>query len=279
MRLPGRLAWLLLLPGGVLLGLVFLAPLGWFLADSLAELGSGAALLRAAAEVVASRAMQRSMLATAEVSLATTLCTLVLGFPLAYALVRAKGLAFRAVIACVLLPYFTSVIVRTYAWMVLLGRTGVANTTLISLGITSGPVPLLYTRGAVVVGMTYVLLPYMVLTLYSAMRGVDMRLLQAASGMGASALRIFTRVFVPLTLPGVIAGSLLVFILATGFFITPALMGAPEDLMIGILIERQIELANNWPVAAVMSVVLLAVTLVAYAFYSRLTDLSRNVPA
>ncbi len=279
MRLPGRLAWLLLLPGGVLLGLVFLGPLGWFLADSLSELGSGAALLREAAEVVASRAMQRSMLATAEVSFATTLCTLVLGFPLAYALVRAKGLAFRAVIACVLLPYFTSVIVRTYAWMVLLGRTGVANTALISLGITNGPVPLLYTRGAVVVGMTYVLLPYMVLTLYSAMRGVDMRLLQAASGMGASALRIFTRVFVPLTLPGVIAGSLLVFILATGFFITPALMGAPEDLMIGILIERQIELANNWPVAAVMSVVLLAVTLVAYAFYSRLTDISRGVPA
>ncbi len=279
MPLPARLAWLLLLPGGLLLGLVFLAPLGWFLASSLAELGSGMALLQEAAAVVASRAMQRSMLATAEVSLATTLGALLLGYPLAYALVRAKGLAFRAVIACVLLPYFTSVIVRTYAWMVLLGRTGVANGALMAMGVTSGPVPLLYTRGAVIVGMTYVLLPYMVLTLYSAMRAVDMRLLLAASGMGAGALRVFWRVFVPLTMHGVIAGSLLVFILATGFFITPALMGAPEDLVVGILIQQQVELANNWPVAAVMSVVLLAVTLVAYAFYARLTDLRRGVPA
>ncbi len=279
MPLPPRLAWLLLLPGGLLLGLVFLAPLGWFLASSLAELGSGMALLQEAAAVVASRAMQRSMLATAEVSLATTLGALLLGYPLAYALVRAKGLAFRAVIACVLLPYFTSVIVRTYAWMVLLGRTGVANGALMAMGVTSGPVPLLYTRGAVIVGMTYVLLPYMVLTLYSAMRAVDMRLLLAASGMGAGALRVFWRVFVPLTMHGVIAGSLLVFILATGFFITPALMGAPEDLVVGILIQQQVELANNWPVAAVMSVVLLAVTLVAYAFYARLTDLRRGVPA
>jgi len=111
------------------------------------------------------------------------------------------------------------------------------------------------------------------------MKGVDLGLLRAADGMGASGLRIFLRVFLPLTLHGVVAGVLLVFILAIGFFITPALMGGTGDLMTGILIERQIELADNWPVAAVMSVVLLAVTLAIYAIYSRFADLKRSLPA
>jgi putative spermidine/putrescine transport system permease protein len=279
MKLPPLFAWLLLAPGATLLALVFLLPLGLFLWDSLAQLGSGREILQQAGDIVTSRAMQRSMLATGEIALATTLLSLLLGYPLAYALVRAQGLIFRVVLACVLLPYFTSVIVRTYAWMVLLGRTGVGNQLLQALGITDDPVQLLYNRGAVIVGMTYVLLPYMVLTLYSTMRTVDRRLLQAAAGMGASGLRIFLRVFLPLTLHGVIAGALLVFILSIGFFITPALMGGPGDLMVGMLIERQIELADNWPVAAIMSLALLAVTLVIYAIYSRFSDLRRSVPA
>ena len=178
-----------------------------------------------------------------------------------------------------LLPYFTSIIVRTYAWMVLLGRTGVVNQVLAGVGLTDAPLQLLYNRGAVILGMTYVLLPYMVLTLYSAMRAVDLRLLQAARGMGASAINAFFRIYLPLTLHGVIAGSLLVFILAIGFFITPALMGAPNDMMVGMLIERQIELADNWPVAGVMSLVLLVVTLAIYAVYNRVTDLRRMGPA
>ena len=279
MPFPRLLGWLLILPGGVLLGLVFILPIGWFLWSSLGELGSAADILQEGATIVASRAMQRSMLATAEIALATTLLSLGIGYPLAYALTRLRGFAFKFVIACVLLPHFTSVIVRTYAWMVLLGRTGVANAVLRELGLSTAPLQLLYNRTAVIVGMTYILLPYMVLTLYSAMRAVDMRLLQAAAGMGASGLRIFVRVFLPLTVQGVIAGSLLVFVLAIGFFITPALMGAPDDLMVGILIERQIEVANNWPLAAVMSLVLLAVTLALYALYSRFGSLQRGLAA
>ena len=279
MPLPRLLGWLLIVPGGVLLGLVFMLPIGWFLWSSLGELGSAADILQEGGTIVASRAMQRSMLATCEIALATTLLSLALGYPLAYALTRLGGFAFQLVIACVLLPHFTSVIVRTYAWMVLLGRTGVANAVLRELGLSTMPLQLLYNRTAVIVGMTYILLPYMVLTLYSAMRSVDMRLLQAAAGMGASSLRIFVKIFLPLTLQGVIAGSLLVFVLAIGFFITPALMGAPDDLMVGILIERQIEVANNWPLAAVMSLVLLAVTLALYAVYSRFGSLQRGLSA
>ena len=279
MKLPPLIAWLLLAPAAVLLILVFLLPLGYFLWDSLRQLGSGFEILDQAADIVTSRAMLRSMLVTGEIALTTTLLCLALGYPLAYAMVRARGLVFRIILACVLLPYFTSVIVRTYAWMVLLGRTGIANQALEALGIIQDPVQLLYNRGAVIVGMTYVLLPYMVLTLFSAMRSVDGRLLQAAAGMGASGARIFLRVFLPLTLHGVIAGALLTFILSIGFFITPALMGGPGDLMVGMLIERQVELADNWPVAAIMSLLLLAVTLAIYAIYSRFADLRRSIPA
>jgi ABC-type spermidine/putrescine transport system permease subunit I len=279
MPLARALTWLLLAPSLMLLAVVFLLPLGWFLTGSIGELGSIGDIVQQAWAIITSRAMQRSMLATGEIAGGTTLACLLIGYPLAYALVRAKGLLFRVIIASVLLPYFTSVIVRTYAWMVLLGRNGVVNHLLLDLHLTSEPLQLLYNRGSVIVGMTYVLLPYMVLTLYSAMKGVDLQLLRAAEGMGASRLRIFLVVFLPLTLHGVVAGVLLVFILAIGFFITPALMGGTGDMMTGILIERQIELANNWPVAAVMSVVLLAVTMAIYAVYSRFADLRRTLAA
>ncbi len=279
MPLSARLTWLLLAPALAVLLLVFVLPLGWFLVSSLLELGTWPEITEQVAEVLGSRAMRQSLLATAEIGLATTLLVLLIGYPLAYGMLKAGRGGFRAIIACVLLPYFTSVIVRTYAWMVLLGRTGVINQILQELGITSLPLQLMYNRTAVVVGMTYVLLPYMVLTLFGAMRGVDPRLLQAAAGMGASGPRIFLRVFLPLTLHGVFAGVLLVFILAIGFFITPALMGAPEDMMAGMLIERQVELANNWPVAAIMSIILLVVTLSIYALYSRFADLRKAIVA
>jgi putative spermidine/putrescine transport system permease protein len=279
MPIDARLFWLLLGPGAALLGLVFLLPLAWFLWGSLSELGDGWNILAQTGALIASRTMQRSMLVSLEISALTAIASLMIGYPLAYVLVRAKGWVFRVVIAAVLLPYFTSTIVRTYAWMVLLGREGVINHLFQDIGLTTTPLQLLYNRGSVVLGMTYVLLPYMVLTLYSALRHVDRTLLAAAAGMGASRLRVFFRVFLPLTWHGVVAGCLLVFILAMGFFITPALMGGAGDLMVGMLIERQIELADNWPVAAAMSLVLLAATLVIYAIYSRFADQKENVSA
>ena len=279
MPLSSRLTWLLLAPALAVLLLVFVLPLGWFLTSSILELGDWSDISEQVVDVLGSRAMRQSLLATAQIGLATTLLVLLIGYPLSYGLLKAGRVGFRVIIGCVLLPYFTSVIVRTYAWMVLLGRSGVINQILQEMGITSLPLQLLYNRTAVVVGMTYVLLPYMVLTLFGAMRGVDPRLLEAAEGMGASGPRIFFRVFLPLTLHGVFAGVLLVFILAIGFFITPALMGAPEDMMAGMLIERQVELANNWPVAAIMSIILLVVTLSIYAVYSRFADLRKAIVA
>jgi ABC-type spermidine/putrescine transport system permease subunit I len=222
--------------------------------------------------VIGSRAIAGAIASTNVIALMVTALVLLIGYPLSYAFSRARGLAFSLILVCIVLPYFTSVIVRTYAWMVILGRNGLINQVLLGSGLVSEPVDLLYNRTGVVIGMTYVLLPYMVLTLFAAMKAVDHRLLQAAEGMGARPLTVFVKVFLPLTLHGITAGSLIVYILALGFFITPALMGGPGDVMMAMLIEREIELSHNWPVAALMTIVLLAITLALYALYSRYAD-------
>jgi ABC-type spermidine/putrescine transport system permease subunit I len=269
----GRLAaWLMIAPALILLIGVFLLPIGWFLIGSLAELGTSAEIWEEAQDVLFSGTVARVLLNTNGIGAVVTLLVLVIGYPVSYALSRAKGFAFTAILLCIVLPYFTSTIVRTYAWMVLLGRTGLINQILLGLGLVDAPLELMYNRTGVIIGMTYVLLPYMVLTLYAAMKAVDPRLLQAAEGMGASPATVFLKVFMPLTLHGVIAGVLITFILAIGFFITPALMGGPGDMMIAMLIEREVELTQNWASAAMMTIVLLAVTLILYGVYSRFAD-------
>ena len=272
-----RFVALLLAPALILLLLVFAVPLIWFLAGSAQELGED--LWPQTLAILTSRAIRTSVVLTNWIALITTAAALLIGYPIAYTMTRLKGLALSTLIACVVLPYFTSVIVRTYAWMVILGRTGLINSTLLKIGAISTPLELIYNRTGVVIGMTYVLLPYMVLTLYSAMKAVDRRVLQAATGMGAGKLTVFLRVFLPQTLHGIAAGTLLVYILSIGFFITPALMGGQSDLMAGMLVEREVEISNNFPVAGIMSVLLLAATLILYALYLRVADVRRLLNA
>ena len=171
----------------------------------------------------------------------------------------------------VLLPLWTSVLVRTYAWMVLLGRNGVFNRMLMEAGITSDPIPLLHNFTGVLIGMVHVLLPYMVLPIYSAVRKVDPAIPAAAAGLGASSFAIFRRIYLPLTLNGIFAGSVLVFVLSLGFFITPALLGGGRVMMIAVLIEQQVREALNWPFAAALSAVLRVFTFAVYALAQRLT--------
>ena len=204
-----------------------------------------------------------------------TLSTLLLGYPLAYVLATVRPRLARVVVVIVVLPFLTSIIVRTYAWMVLLGRNGVVNHYLLALGLTDGPLRLLYNQAGVVVGMTYVLLPFMVLTLASVMRGIDPAFVRAAHSLGASRWQAFRRVFLPLSLPGIAGGTLLVFILSLGFFITPALIGGPSDVMIAMLIEREVEFTLNWSFASTLAVILLVLTLVGFAVYYRLMRLER----
>ncbi len=266
---------LLVLPAVAMLGLVFLLPLALFFVRTLLIESPAADLPGLFARVLGSRAMQIAMVTTVWISLLTTVVTLLVGYPIAFYLANRRGPRVSLVLFCVVVPYFTSVIVRTYAWMVLLGREGILNRLLVGGGVTDAPLPLLYNTFSIVVGMTYVLLPYMVLTLYAAMRGIDPNLVRAGRALGASPFYVFRRVYLPLSWPGVASGTLIVLILALGFFITPALMGGPGNVMVAMLVERSIELLLDWPGAAVMSLVLLAVTLVLYAIYARVTDLRR----
>ena len=212
---------------------------------------------------------------TFQTSALVTLLCLALGYPLAYVLATLRPRMAHLLMIVVVLPFFTSIIVRTYAWMVLLGRNGVVNQYLTWLGVTDEPLPLLYNKGGVLIGMTYVLLPYMVLTVYSVMRGIDPAFIRAAHSLGASRWQAFRKVFLPLSLPGIAGGTLLVFILSLGFFITPALMGGPSDVMIAMLIEREVEFTLNWSFASALAVILLALTLIGFDGYDRIVRLER----
>ena len=204
-----------------------------------------------------------------------TLICLLLGYPLAYVVATVGSRLARILVMVVVLPFFTSIIVRTYAWMVLLGRNGVVNQYLVALGLARAPLPLLYNQAGVVIGMTYVLLPFMVLTIASVMRGIDPALVRAAASLGASPFQAFRRIVLPLSAPGIAGGALLVFILSLGFFITPALMGGPSDVMIAMLIEREVEFTLNWSFASALAVIVLALTLAGFGLYYRVVRLER----
>ncbi|KQT69099.1 ABC transporter permease [Aureimonas sp. Leaf460] len=210
---------------------------------------------------------------TASVSLVTTSLCLVLAYPLAYFMARLGEGTANILFVLVLVPFWTSILVRTYAWMVLLGRRGLVNDALIALGFVDRPLQLLNTRIAVTIAMVHVLLPFMVLPLYSTLRSLDWRLMDAAKGLGASPLSAFRQVILPLSGPGIAAGTVLVFTLAIGFYITPALVGGPSDMMISMLIENRVR-QFDWPAAAAMAAILLSIVLAVCAVFARFVPLN-----
>ncbi|MBS0560336.1 MAG: ABC transporter permease [Proteobacteria bacterium] len=211
------------------------------------------------------------MLGTLETALMVTAVCLVLAYPLAFVGSRLQGRLYTVFMALILIPLFTSVVVRSYAWMVLFQRSGPINQTLVTLGFIESPIRLLQTPFAVTVGMVHVLLPMMVLPILTSMRSLDGTLLQAGEIMGASPARVFVRIFVPMTLPGASAGIILVFISALGFFVTPALLGGARSTMIAVLIEQQAVDLLNWPMASALATMLLVTAVLIYMGYSRLT--------
>ena len=216
---------------------------------------------------------------TLRTALIVTGGTLLLGYPVALAMSRLSRGAAAVVLIIVLLPFWTSVLVRSYAWMVLLGRRGLINEALSAAGLIDAPLKLLNTPFAVQIAMIHILLPYMILPIASVLRQIDASLPRAASGLGAAPFSVFTRVILPLSMPGVAAGVLLVFVLSLGFYITPALVGGPHDYMLSMLIAQQVDLLN-WPYAACLSATLLATTLLIIAAFMRLPgvrDVLRSV--
>lgn len=199
-----------------------------------------------------------------------TLLCLVLGYPIAVALISVTPWMRALIFICIIMPLLTSFLVRTYAWIILLQRNGVINDVLRGFGLIDSPLSMMYNRIGTFTGMTHVLLPFMILPLYSVMRGIDPRLLEAARNLGAPGHQVFLRIYLPLSLPGITAGALFVFMLALGFYITPALLGGAPDMTIAVLIERQAAVLLNRPLAAALATVLLVFSLVVYVIYTLL---------
>jgi ABC-type spermidine/putrescine transport system permease subunit I len=195
------------------------------------------------------------------IALLATLACLVVGYPFAYLMTIVPGRVAGLLLIAVLLPFWSSLLVRTFAWQILLRDTGVINRFLLDVGLISEPLALIRTTSGVIIGMSHILLPFMVLPMYAVMRRIDPEFGRAAANLGASPVSAFLRIFVPLSLPGVLAGCLLVFVLALGFYITPALLGGLKDQMISQLIVQQIQQRLDWGFGTAMSVLLVAITL------------------
>jgi putative spermidine/putrescine transport system permease protein len=207
------------------------------------------------------------------IALLSTLTCLVIGYPFAYLMTIVPSRIAGLLLIAVLLPFWSSLLVRTFAWQVILRDTGIINSFLMGVGVVEEPVALIRTTLGVIIGMSHILLPFMVLPIYAVMRRIDPEFGRAAANLGASPWRAFVRVFVPLTLPGVLAGALLVFVLALGFYITPALLGGLRDQMISQLIVQRVQQALDWGSASAMAVLLMAITFAILFVASRVVHL------
>lgn len=265
MRLrPLGLRWqtaVLLGPALVLFALFFVWPLVEILRISFGSSQADQGMAEGFARFTASPVLRIVFLRTFEMAGVVTLCCLVLAYPAAYFITTLSRGWRAAALGLVLLPFWTSTLVRTYTWMVLLGREGLVNGALQWLGLTDAPVRLLFTPTAVYLAIVQIMLPLMILTLYSSMAELDAGLIRAARILGAPRWRAFWHVYLPMTVPGVIAGSVMVFILTLGFYITPALLGGPRLRTLANLIDLEVHQMNNWANASAIAVVLLLVTL------------------
>jgi putative spermidine/putrescine transport system permease protein len=215
------------------------------------------------------RVFGRILARTFEMSALVTLWCLLLGYPLAYWLSTLPARQANVLMILVLVPFWTSILVRVAAWIVLLQSGGLVNRALIGLGLVEQPLALLFNRTGVVIAMTHILLPFMILPLYSVMKGVPPTYLRAAVSLGSPPLAAFFRVYVPQTYPGIGAGALLVFILAIGYYVTPALLGGADDQMLSYYVAQYANVNVNWGMASALGGLLLAATLVLYAVYRR----------
>lgn len=202
-------------------------------------------------------------------ALIITLLTLVLGYPLAFHMAHSSTSRANFLMVFVLLPFWTSLLVRTTSWIALLQTNGVVNSTLIALGLTREPFEMLYTQFSTIIAMTHILLPFMVLPLYSVMRGIDPSFMRAALSMGSRPIPAFLRIYLPMSLPGLSAGALLVFIISVGYYITPALVGGTDGQMISNIIAFHMQQSNNWELAAALGSLLLFLIVALYWLYDR----------
>ncbi len=255
-------------PAFVLVLVMMIAPVAWlFWLSFLANDGSFS--LMHYRRMIEQPSYYRIFLTTFHVSLLTTGICIVLGYPLAYVLSQLPQRAANLCLIAVLLPFWTSLLVRTYAWLALLQRKGLINNWGIQLGLWDEPLALVHNLTGTLIGMVHIMLPFLVLPVLGAMRSIDRDYLKAAANLGASPARAFWMVFFPLSMPGLLAGALIVFILCLGFYVTPAVLGGGKVIMVSNQIANDIELFFNWGAASSLGVVLLVLTLLLLYVASR----------
>ena len=264
-----RLALTLLsLPAILCVIAIIIIPIGWLF--SLSFTGTdGNFSLENYKRMLEYKSYFRVLKTTFNVSFLTTFFCILLGYPLSYFLSQIPKKYVGIFILTVLLPFWTSLLVRTYAWLVLLQKKGVINNFAIDMGFWEKPIKLAHNLNGTLIGMIHIMLPFMVLPLYAAMRRVDRQLIQASSNLGASPVQSFWQIFVPLSLPGVIAGSLIVFILCLGFYVTPAVLGGGRVILVSMQITAILEDQFNWGAASALGVVLLTSTFALLVIVSR----------
>jgi putative spermidine/putrescine transport system permease protein len=267
----GMTAALLVAPATLAILLLFVVPVGYVLLLSVTDPSVSLAHYR---RLFTTPLYAGVMLNTFKTSLVVTLACLALGYPVAYVMARRNDAIAMILLVAVGLCFWTGFVVRTYAWLVILGNKGPV-VALYGLAGWGRPPQLLFTSFSSTLGMTHVLLPYMIFALYGVMRRIDPSYLRAAEGLGAPPWRAFRDIFLPLSLPGVANGCVLVFTMCLGFYITPILLGTPRDMMISQLISQQIEDLLAWGFASAIAVVLLAATLILLGIYNRFAGLDR----
>ena len=262
----------LTVPALLLLVVFFILPVVSLLLRSVLEPEPGLGNYQA---LLGSTTYLKICLNTFSVSALVTVVTLAIGFPVAWALAIMPSRLSSIVFAILLLSMWTNLLTRTYAWMVLLQRTGVINKTLMGLGLISEPLPLVNNLVGVTIGMTYIMLPFIILPLYGVIRKIDPAILQAAALCGATRWQALTRVLIPLATPGMVSGALMVFVMSLGYFVTPALLGGTANMMLAELIAQFVQSLVNWGMGGAAALVLLVVTLALYAIQLRLFGTAR----
>ena len=225
--------------------------------------------------MVESKSYARIFLTTFQVSLLTTLICILIGYPLAYFLSQLPKRAANLCMLAVLLPFWTSLLVRTYAWLVLLQKKGLINNWAIDLGLWDTPLKLAHNMNGTVIGMVHIMVPFLILPVYGSMKAISRDYLKASANLGATPAYTFRKVFLPLSLPGLLAGTLIVFILCLGFYVTPAILGGGRVIMVAMQITNNIELFFNWGAASALGVVLFVITMLILLVSARLLRLER----
>lgn len=272
-----RLVLMLLAPSLVVVGCLLIVPLCWLVWQSIRQ--DGGFTLAHYARIFSDAVYWNTFLQTFRIAFIVTGVTLLLGYPIAYVAAGASRRWSIVILAMVILPFWTSVLVRAYAWLILLQRRGLVNTLLTDLGLIQDPLALVNNELGTVIATVHILLPFMVLPLYATMQKIPAELTMAGASLGGTPFYVFTRIFLPLSMPGIVAGMVLVFVLTLGFYITPELLGGGRTYMVSMLVSRNIEVYNEWGAASSISIVLLACVFLIFRLASLIIPFERIMGA